>query len=263
MKGNSDNKKSPIPASKATGEVDQKYYTITLAHDGTGNHSYDPLDFKESLEKSFTETFNSTGGYTSREAHDKTEMSASFGYEKRDYNIGGTSSTTETHNQTFVEDTNTCSTGGDFGRDTLGRELSCSAGQKVAAAGAPSVFVTATTSKNPQMHAASGDSANDFDGNLYYSVGGDSVRTIKNNDIGIVAEGDYSRHIQSGSWDTHIKSGQTHANSGQARLYADNDILIESATKIVLKVGTSTITITSANVEILANGGSGRIDLNN
>lgn len=115
-------------------------------------------------------------------------------------------------------------------------------------------FVMAA-SESWSAHGTDGDHVEEHSGNWHQAFEKDRVTAIKNNEITMVEDGDYALHVQSGNWDTHIAQ--------KARLYADNDILIESATKIVLKVGASTITITPSNIEILADGGSGRIDLNN
>jgi hypothetical protein len=68
-------------------------------------------------------------------------------------------------------------------------------------------------------------------------------------------KGEYGIHISEGNFDTQI-------DSGKARIWASDDILIESTSKITLKVGDSTIVITANSIQIMAEGGSGRIDIN-
>lgn len=259
-KGNDSNKKLSNTAGEATGLVDARYLSSTLTPDGTGNQTYAPIDLQESLNRSFTETWNSTGGYSSREAHDKVELSTSLQYETRNYNIGGYSQTGESHQQTFYNDTSSHTTAGDSGTDIGGNSYKGVARNDVSSVSSHKVSREGSregvsASENHTFKSSSGDNSEDYGGNLYLSVESDRVATIKGNDIIQVSDGDIAQHVQSGNWDTHV--------SQKARLYADNDILIESATKITLKVGSSTITITPSSIEILASGGSGRIDINN
>jgi hypothetical protein len=66
----------------------------------------------------------------------------------------------------------------------------------------------------------------------------------------MVNEGDYAVHVQSGNYDAYINQ--------KARIYADSDILLESKSKITLKVGGSTILITPSAITVT----SGAINLN-
>lgn len=99
-----------------------------------------------------------------------------------------------------------------------------------------------------------GNQVNEHSGDLFESIEGDSVLAVSGNRMLMIEKGDHAVHVQQGNHDTHVAE--------KGRLYFGNDLLIESATKITLKVGSSTIVITPSNIEVIANGKSGRIDLN-
>ena len=252
---NDSNKKLPKPPSEVTEDIDIRYTRITVSPSGTADITYQPVDLGEAAEKAFREQIDSSGGYKTNEAYKKQQLNTSMLFDERNYNVGGVSTTAEGHVQNYADSTLVTSVNGDKGSDVGGRSFTTVDKEFLIACRSGTAECATIGSENPQIKMASGDSVNDFDGNRYVNVAKDKVETIQKNNVLMIKDGDFSNHIQSGNWDTHIAQ--------KARLYADNDILIESATKIVLKVGTSTITITPSNIEILANGGSGRIDLNN
>jgi hypothetical protein len=254
-KNNDSNKKLPKPPSEVTDPIDIRYTRITVSPSGTADITYQPVDPDEANNKAFREQIDSSGGYKTNEAHEKQQLNTSMGFEQRNFSVGGVSTTAEGNVQEFNNSTKESSTNGDNGATIGGRNFLAIVSQLVNIIGGGSVNHVPKRSTSPQVNIGSGDSVDVFDGNRYNDIEGDHVQTIQKNNVLMIKDGDFSNHIQSGNWDTHIAQ--------KARLYADNDILIESATKIVLKVGTSTITITPSNIEILANGGSGRIDLNN
>ena len=105
-------------------------------------------------------------------------------------------------------------------------------------------------SESKSYSTSQGDVVEEHSGNFHISYEQDFISAIKSNMITMVNEGDYALNIQAGNYDAQIAQ--------KARIYASNDILIESATKITLKVGSSSIVVTPANVTII----STRIDLN-
>lgn len=242
---NDDNKKLTDTPGKVTGEKDVRYFTIHHGVDGTGSQHYSPFDLEESKQYSFDEWWSSTGGYKTREAHKKTELSTSLEYETRGYNIGGKSFTSESHGQSFYGDTFSVSSVGDMGSDAGGNRHEGTKGFK---AERSSSKISRRTSTD--FISASEDRNEDYGANLHRSVKKDSVTTVGENDIKIVKGGDSALHVQSGNYDAHV--------SEKGRIYTGNDLLIESATKITLKVGASTIVITPSNITVR----SARIDLN-
>ena len=95
-----------------------------------------------------------------------------------------------------------------------------------------------------------GDDVREYTGDCNRAYKGDFVEACSGNKVTMVENGDYALHTQSGNWDTHV------AKNG--RLYTGTDLLIESGTKITLKVGGSTIEITPSRIKLT----SARIDLN-
>jgi hypothetical protein len=99
-----------------------------------------------------------------------------------------------------------------------------------------------------------GDHIQEYSGHYHESFEKDNVKTVSGNKIAIVETGDNAMHVQSGNWDTHVAE--------KSRLYSGNDILIESGTKITLKVGNSRIIIEPNHIQIISNNKTGLIDLN-
>ena len=87
-----------------------------------------------------------------------------------------------------------------------------------------------------------GDRFEHIDGDTKISIGGSKYETVG---------AEYGKNIQGGNFDIQV-------DAGKARLKVSNEILIESGEKITLKVGSSTITITSGNIVIQ----SARVDIN-
>jgi hypothetical protein len=256
---NDDNKKLNQTASQATAaaghDVDARYVTTTLNPDGTGSQNYSPIDFNISLEYSFTERYNSTGGYYSREAHNKTELTSSLEYETRTYNIGGASITGETHGQFFWGDTSSFTTVGDSGRDTgRNHQQTVRKNKMIAVAGSTIKREGESASDNHTFKSASGDKSEDYGKNLYLTVGKDRITTVNDNEILQVASGDCATHVQSGNYDTKVKE--------KYKVFSGDDLLIQSATKITLRVGNSSIVIEPDHIYIIANNSQDRIDLN-
>lgn len=107
------------------------------------------------------------------------------------------------------------------------------------------------TSEGKKYSTSSGDIITEHTGDKHDSTEGDVVNSITGNKVQMVKDGEYAIHVQSGNMDTQI-------DNGKHRIKAGNDILIESDTKITLKVGSSTIVIDSSSVTIK----SPKIDLN-
>jgi hypothetical protein len=87
-----------------------------------------------------------------------------------------------------------------------------------------------------------GDSVVKLTGDQHTSITGDKVDVIVGNKMNIV-DGEFGINVQGGNYDLQL-------DSGKARIKAGNDILIDSDTKITLKVGSSTIVIDSSSITI-------------
>ena len=246
---NDDNKKLSKTPGSETGEKDVRYFTIHHSVDGTGSQHYSPFDLDESKEYSFDEWWSSTGGYKTREAHKKGELSTSLKYETRSYNIGGKSQTGETHGQSYFGDTYSISSVGDMGSDA-GKNRYVGTKGFHSERSDSKISKRGPGSDSHEFSSASGDRNEDFGANLHRSIKNDSVKTVGKNDITIIKDGDSALHVQSGNYDTHIAQ--------KGRMYSGSDLLIESGSKITLKVGGSTIEITAGGIKMV----SPRIDLN-
>jgi|APCry1669189534_1035231.scaffolds.fasta_scaffold03148_5 hypothetical protein len=107
-----------------------------------------------------------------------------------------------------------------------------------------------THSEGDIYHMSAGDHVSDHTGDVHQSITGDYVQSVTGNRSEII-NGEWAINSQGGNVDLQI-------DGGKLRNYCAQDILIESQTKITLKVGGSTITITPDNITIV----SSRVDIN-
>ena len=200
---------------------------------------------------------HATGSYETLHADDQlsnVETTLKNG-ETRQYTVGGSSSQTDGHHDTNVESTSRLNVKGDHGVSSKTGYLVRTAGQVTAIRGHEvKVKTSDSDSESKSFHGSYGDVTEEHSGNHHSSYEKDQVTAVKGNQITMIQEGDHALHVQKGNYDTHIAE--------KGRIYADNDILIESKTKITLKVGSSKIVIDGSSIQIIANGKSGRIDLN-
>lgn len=248
---NDDNKKLPETPGKVTGQKDVRYFTIHHSVDGTGSQHYAPFDLGESKQYSFDESWTSTGGYQSREAHKKTEMTTSLRYEHRAHNIGGHSQTGEASGQSYFNDTFSATTVGDSGYDVGGNKFSGIAKNEVKARNGGLVETNNKNSSNPRAEYSSGDRNIDTDGSSYNSVGQSRVSVVKKDDVTIVSEGDKATHIQKGSYDLQVSTGKLHMMTSSDELIANSNV------KVLLQVGPDAkITIDLTKIKLQVGGGS-------
>lgn len=267
---NDDNKKLPETPGSVTGKKDSRFFTIHHGIDGTGSQHYAPFDLEESKNNSFDENWSSTGGYKTREAHKKTELSTSCEYEVRGYCIGGSSVTGETHGQSFYNDTFFRTVVGGDGEDIGGSKYTGVVGPVIKSHGSGEVVRGNEGSKNPKVVSTSGDRNTIVEGSQYSSVEQSSVRVVKKDDVNIINEGDHAMHVQKGNFDAQVSQGKLHM------MTLADDLIANSHVKIILQVGSdskitmdpskiklqvgdaSYIEITSSNIKLV----SPRIDLN-
>lgn len=248
---NDDNKKLTETPGKATGEKDIRYFTIHHSVDGTGSQHYAPFDLNESKQYSFDEWWTSTGGYKTREAHKKGELSTSLQYETRKYNIGGSSITGESHGQSFFGDTFSQTVVGGAGMDVGGASFLGVVGTTTQALGGGTVSRVPKLSTNPRAESTSGDKNIDVEGSSYSSIGQSSVRVVKKDDVTIINEGDYAIHTQKGNYDLQVSEGKLHL------MTSADDLIANSNVKILLQVGSqSKITMEPSKIKLEVGGGS-------
>lgn len=173
--------------------------------------------------------------------------------ETRSYTIGGASCQTDGHHDTNVESTCRVNVMGDHGISSKTSYETVTEGKVSAIREYNKQFIT-SASESKSFTGSYGDSVNEHSGHWHESFEKDHVQAVKNNKLTMVETGDYGIHVQGGNYDAHMGK--------KARIYADNDILIESATKITLKVGKSTIVITADNIDIISNDKSGTVKIN-
>jgi hypothetical protein len=198
---------------------------------------------------------HATGSYETLHADDQlSNMETVFkNGETRNYTVGGSSSQTDGHYDANIESTSRLNVKGDHGVSSKTGYVVRTEGQ-VTAIREFDVKVKTSASESKSFHGSYGDVTEEHSGNHHSSYEKDQVTAVKGNQITMIQEGDHALHVQKGNFDTHIAE--------KGRIYADNDILIESATKITLKVGKSTIVITSGNIDIISNDKSGTIKIN-
>lgn len=246
------NQKLPAPPwSDSNSGIEPKYpYMRGERHpDGSYTFSYNNPNEPEAAS---VERYHSSGNWEVEQYHPETgslQVSYSRGDTRR-YVSGGESTTTDGHVDIQTNSTRRSITRGDTHEESGRNTTSITYGQRTTASGAASTDIQIGGSESINYKSSAGDVVNEHEGNYHEAFQKDLVTSVTKNAIMMVNEGDYALHVQAGNYDTHIKS--------KARIYADDDILIESASKITLKVGGSTIVITSAGIDMDAP----RIDLN-
>jgi hypothetical protein len=223
-------------------------------YQGVDGHGH--IKYHTPATKYFEESWTAAGSVTTVAADKKTEITTCLDVgEVRNYTIGGFSSTHESHVETHVEDTRKDTTVGDRSEEILRNRYVINAGKTVVSSLEGTVHNSGGgKSSAPTYNLSEGDFTDNRNGNFHSVVKKDSVQAVSGNKINIVENGDYAMHVQSGNWDTHIAK--------KARFYSRDDILIESETKITLKVGNSRIIIEPNHIQIISNNKTGLIDLN-
>lgn len=97
----------------------------------------------------------------------------------------------------------------------------------------------------------SGDKTIRHEGSEYVHRDKDQMTTIGGTKYEVVKDGEWGLHVQSGNWDTQV-------DAGKGRVFVQDELLIESPTKITFKVGGSTIVMEPSKITLI----SDRIDLN-
>lgn len=249
---NDSNKKLPSNPAEVTGNRDIRDLEIILRPDGKGSQIYSPYEFSEAKSNSFEESWTPMGSYTSRESHEKTELSTSMSFETRSYNIGGHSFTGEAHVETYVKDTNKLTVEGDNSREVGKNDLSAIAGQKISSALEGTVTNTgAGKSQAPTYVMSEGDYSQEHSGNYYQAFEKDSVQSVRGTKMTMIEEGDYAIHTQAGNFDLQVSAGKLHLMTSADELIANSNV------KVLVQVGAqSKITVEPAKIRLEVGGGS-------
>jgi hypothetical protein len=251
-KSNDSNKKLPKSPGEVTRSVDVRYLDIMLRADGKGSQSYSPYDFNEAKNNSFEESWTPMGSFTTRESHEKTELSTSMSYETRGYNVGGHSFTGEAHVETYVKDTNKLTVEGDNSKEIGKNDMLAIAGQRIKSVLGGTVENTAGgRSEAPTYRMSAGDHVQEHSGNDFKSFEKDSVQSVKGNKMTMIQEGDYAIHTQSGNFDLQVSSGKLHL------MTSGDDLIANSNVKVLLQVGPNAkVTVDPAKIRLEVGGGS-------
>jgi hypothetical protein len=166
---------------------------------------------------------------------------------KHEYNGDGKSSTTDGHHDEKVGGSHRQNVDGGAHKEVAGNQYHGGGG--VVVSGSQDSHIHSVTSGD-HFHTTEGDMITDHTGNVNHNITGDLVQQVTGNHYEMIT-GEFGINNQGGSTDITTDSGST-------RIFSGSDILIESNIKIVLKVGSSTITIASGNITLK----SPRIDLN-
>ena len=244
-----DNKKLP-PTRLDLKEVTPKHPWTTGQCGILGDSCYTFASPKEP-ENYFVQNTRASGSYETVDfSKDKSEVITSFNPgEKRGYCGGGNSNQVDGNDDLNIESTSRTNVAGDKGVSCKTSYHTSTEGSVIAHNRFKKEFVVAAPD-SISFNGSFGDQVNEHSGNWHEAFEKDHVQAVKNNKITMVEGGDYAVHVQSGNYDNHIAE--------KGRLYTGNDLLFESATKITLKVGGSTIEITPSKITLIAS----RINLN-
>lgn len=228
-------------------EIVPKYGTTYGEQDILGNHRYVYANPTEPEKYSY-QKYDVTGSYeTLQKDEQKVEIRTVLKTgDVRGYTSGNSSENFDGNLDLSGESTNRSTFRGDSS-STARRAINGYPNGKLEAVGGYTENFTlgdknspTTTTKN--FVGTDGDEVHEHSGNRHEAFEKDYVQAVKGNKLTMVEDGDYGVHVQSGSYDAHIQE--------KGRIYSGNDLLIESGSKITLKVGASTIVITAGSIEM-------------
>ena len=247
-------KESPLVRlkGKKNGDDDGLYPNISGWSTVNGVHSY-RHENPEHPEATVEEILNADGSYKTTEVHpDKKGIVSELNHHTRSYNSGGHSHSVDGHHDHNVESTSNHNVGGDMGHGIGGNRYSGVAGAEYLGSQHGKFYHSAEC---VDIQTSKGDVISEHAGDKHTSHEGDEITSITGNKHLMISEGEYGIHLHAGNMDTQL-------DAGKYRVKTAREILIESDTKITLKVGKSTIVIKPDSIEIMANDGIGRIDIN-
>jgi len=238
------NQKLPAPPwSDSNSGIQPKYPYMRGERHPDGSYVFTYTNPNEP-ESASTERYHSSGNWEVEQYHPETgslQVSYSKGDTRR-YVSGGEATTTDGHVDIQSNSTRRSITAGDIHEETGRNSTVMTNGTRTTATRDADISVQIGGSESVNYKTSAGNVVNEHEGNYHEAFKKDLVTAVTKNAVTMVNEGDYALHVQAGNYDTHIKS--------KARIYAESDILIESATKITLKVGGSTIVMTPDNIDM-------------
>lgn len=246
-----DNKKLPSPPwSDPDSGIKPKYPYVYGERDNNGGYKFVYRDINDYTVASSEEYLPSGSYETIQYDSSKKEIRSSLNSgETRTYTAGGSSEQVDGHVDKSVSSTYRTNVKGDRSDSSGRNNINLTAGQVITAEG-PTIKRNYPGSDTISFNSSGGDVVQEHTGNYHESYEKDLVSSVSENYILMVKNGDLATHIQSGNYDTQVK--------GKTRLFSEDEILIESSTKITIKVGSSTIVVGPSGITI----NSDRIDLN-
>ena len=185
-----------------------------------------------------------TGNYSGY-GPDGAEVNVTVGKQHK-YNADGHSATTDGHQDSKVSGTKRDTTKGGHHAETAGNQYTAGGGTKIESTKDSQI----NQSEGDGFHVTEGNMVTDHTGSVNHNYTGDLVQQVTGNKVDMI-KGEYGVNVSDGNYDIQI-------DGGKARMWASDDILIESTTKITLKVGGSTIVIEPSVITIK----SAKVDIN-
>lgn len=224
-------------------------YNVRGGTDETGSHNFTYFDPNKPKNSSKEEMGPDGSFKITAIGKDKAGYTVVNNNEKREYNSGGSGKHSDGHQDKSGEATYRKSIRGDSSSavggtkyDQSGKSVENRRGSSAKGTVGSSTADVYIYNDSTSTTITEGDRFGHVKGDTQFSVGGSKYETVG---------GEYGKNIQGGNFDIQV-------DTGKARLKVKKEILIESDEKITLKVGSSTITITSGNIVIQ----SARVDIN-
>jgi hypothetical protein len=226
------NKKLPKSPTMDTGNKPISRMEISQRPDGQGSIVYSPYEKEEIEQYSFEELWSPMGSFETRASHNKTELKTNLNFETRGYNIGGHSTTHETHVETYVQDTRKVTVEGDNSKEIGRNNYEVTAGKKVSSSLEGTIDNSgAGSSEAPTYKLSEGDVIQEHSGHYHQAFGGDKIQTVTENKLTIIKEGDHAIHVQKGNYDVQVTAGKLHLMTSGDELIANSNV------RILLQVG--------------------------
>ncbi|CAB4162783.1 hypothetical protein UFOVP787_114 [uncultured Caudovirales phage] len=240
-----ENKKLPEKVGPNKSEPIYPYYRVEETTNGKKTVSYDnPNKPDEAWEFSF----GHAGDYETRQFEkDYKGVTTKLSHQTHSYATEGKSEQVDSHNDRSGEATDNKNVAGDTA--SASGKTSMEGSQKKVSANKEGSFSSTTEGNSNEF--VKGDKLQNREGSEYNSIEGDEIKSVGGNKIQIIQNGEFQTHVQDGNMDTRVESGKY-------KTYSSDEMILESATKITLKVGSSTIVIDTNSITIT----SSRIDLN-
>jgi hypothetical protein len=258
------------------GRAEPEYPWVGGSQDHLGNRVITYAD-PEKPDQAFVERIKYDGSFTINEANG---LKNEFNKEVRSYTSGGDSHNTDGQKAVYGQSNFNLAFKQDVGF-TAGGTTYKGSGEKEIGGSAQGSFQNDTGGNT--YKTSNGDMISEHTGHIHSHNDGDNVQSTTGTRYEIVNEGEYAIHVQGGNMDTRVESGKLQLYSGDAMVVntastmkmistgamsinstatmivgATGDVTIESKSKLTLKVGGSSIEISSGGIKLVG----ARIDLN-